>query len=58
MNEKYGTRNRLTKLIALNAADLLEHFQWGSQSVDDKTVLASIERLEKQLKELKETFRE
>jgi hypothetical protein len=58
MNQQYEDRNRLSKSIVLSAADLLEHYQWGSQSVDDKTVLTSIERLEKQIKELKETFRE
>lgn len=58
MNEPYDTRNRLIKLITLSAADLLEHYQWGSQSVDDKTVLASIKSLETQLEELKKTFRE
>jgi len=58
MNETYATRNRLTKTIALKAADLLEHFQWGRQAVSDETVLETIQALEKEIRELKASFRE
>lgn len=58
MNEHYALRNRLTKSIAITASELLEHFQWGTQSAEDEKVLTSIEKLEKQLQELKASFRE
>lgn len=58
MNELFETKNKLAKVIALKAADLLEHFQWGKQSVDDDTVLNTIDALEKAIEELKKTFRD
>lgn len=58
MNEPYETKNRLAKAIALKAADLLEHFQWGRQSVDDQSVLNTIQALEKNIEELKKTLRD
>ncbi len=58
MNELFETKNRRAKVIALKAADLLEHFQWGKQSVDDATVLTTIDALEKAIEELKITIRD
>lgn len=58
MNELFETKNKLAKVISLKAADLLEHFQWGKQSVDDATVLNTIEALEKAIEELKKTLRD
>lgn len=58
MKQPYELRNRLTKIITLKASDLLEHFQWGKQSVSDEEVLKTIKTLEASIEELKKSFRE
>jgi hypothetical protein len=58
MKQPYELRNRLTKIITLKASDLLEHFQWGKQSVSDEEVLKAIKTLEASIEELKKSFRE
>jgi hypothetical protein len=58
MKQPYELRNRLTKIITLKASDLLEHFQWGKQSVTDEEVLKTIKALEESIEELKKSFRE
>ncbi len=58
MNETYQQKNRLAKQIALKAADLLEHFQWGKQSVSNQTVLQTLTDLEKEIDQLKQSLRD
>lgn len=58
MNETYQQKNTLAKRIALKAADLLEHFQWGKQSVSNKAVLATIAQLEEEIDQLKQSLRD
>lgn len=58
MNETYPQKNKLAKQIALMAADLLEHFQWGKQSVSNQVVLQTIFDLEKEIDQLKQSLRD
>jgi len=58
MNETYQQKNTLAKRIALKAADLLEHFQWGKQSVSNQVVLQTIAQLEKEIDQLKQSLRD
>jgi len=58
MKQTFEHRNRLVKTITLKASDLLEHFQWGKQSVSDEEVLKTIKDLEASIEELKKSFRE
>ena len=58
MKQTFEHRNRLVKIITLKASDLLEHFQWGKQSVSDEEVLKSIKTLETSIEDLKKSFRE
>lgn len=58
MNENYQQKNTLAKRIALKAADLLEHFQWGKQSVSNQAVLTTIAQLEEEIDQLKQSLRD
>jgi hypothetical protein len=58
MNDTYPQKNKLAKQIALKAADLLEHFQWGKQSVSNQVVLETISDLEKEIDQLKQSLRD
>ena len=58
MNQPFDTRNRLAKIIVLKASDLLEHFQWGKQSVSDERILETIVDLENAITDLKKQFRD
>ena len=58
MKQTFELRNRLVKIITLKASDLLEHFQWGKQSVSDEKVLKTIKVLEDSIEELKKSFME
>jgi len=58
MNQPFDIRNRLAKIIVLKATDLLEHYQWGQQSVSDERILESIREIQSALSELEKQVRE
>ncbi|KAF0227468.1 MAG: hypothetical protein FD133_1003 [Erysipelotrichaceae bacterium] len=58
MNETFEIRNTFAKAIAIKSADLLEHYQWGKQSVSDQEVLGTLNDLQALLLELQKTLRD
>jgi len=58
MNETFEIRNTLAKAIAIKSADLIEHYQWGKQSVSDLDVLKTLDELQALLLELQKSLRD
>ena len=58
MNETFEKKNTLAKAIAIKAADLLEHYQWGKQSVRNDVVLKSLDELQTLILQLQESLRD
>jgi hypothetical protein len=56
MND-YEHRNTLVKTLAVQTGLLLEHFQWGKQSVADDEVLQDLETLQSTLNALRDSLR-
>lgn len=58
MNETFEIRNTLAKAIAIKSADLLEHYQWGKQSVSDHDVLKTLDDLQTLITKLQKSLRD